>query len=300
MVLIRRATFTCVLGVVICSPSFVRAGGSKPAAPVPVTAGLKESEGGMWTSEQPIVAVQQGKLTVRIKNSSLESLLDQVSGLSGIGFVAPQGMGTERISLNLQDLPLEEALRQILSNHDTFFLWVASEQPGKPASLKGVWIYPKGKGRILQPLPPEEWASSNELREKLGDPDPRARAAALEGLIERIGQRAQEEVLQALRDSDAHVRSRALFCAEDHGLHLPSSILKDLEISDSSPEVRFLALQGLQSDPNIEDLAHQALSDPDPHVRAGAQELLNSLKPESEPADSGSHEQSAQPDSEQY
>ena len=277
MALVKWGFLICVLGLGISSASIVRADESKLSAPAPTAATLNGSRGGTQTAEQSIIAVQHGKLTVRVKNWSLESLLDRVSEQSGIAFVAPQGMGTAPVSLNLQNLPLEEALRQILSNHDTFFLWAAAGQPGKPSSLKAVWIYPKGKGQILQPLPPEEWASTKELREKLGDRDPDARVAAVKSLIERRGQGAEEEVLQALRDSDAKVRSRALFYAQDRGLHLPSSVLENLEASDSSPEVRFLALQALDGDPNLEDIAQHALSDPDPHVQEGARELLNNL-----------------------
>lgn len=291
----RRLGFVaCGLGLGISSFGIVRADEPKRPVLVPVAAAANMSGSGVEKAEKSIVTLKNGLLTVRIKNWSLEWLLDRISDKSGIAFVAPQGMGTERVSLNLQNLPLEEALRQILSNHDTFFVWAADQQPAKPASLKAVWVYPKGKGRNLQPLPAEEWASTKELRKKLSDRDAKVRAAAVKSLIERNGERAEEDVLQALRDTDAKVRSRTLFYAYDRGVHLPPSILKDLEASDSSPEVRFLALQALDGDPNFEDIAQQALSDPDPHVREEARELLGSRKaPPNEPAEGS--EQPAHP-----
>ncbi len=300
MAYLRCGLLACTLGLAISSLSIVRADEPKRPVLAPVAAAAKVSGSGAQKTEKSIVAVQHGRLTVRIKNGSLEWLLDRVSEQSGIAFVAPKGMGTERLSLNLQNLPLEEALRQILSNHDSFFVWAAGQQPGKPASLKAVWVYPNGKGRNLQPLSPEEWASTKELREKLSDRDAEVRATALKSLIERNGKRAQEDVLQALRDTDAKVRSRALFYAQDRGVPLPASILKNLAASDSSAEVRFLALQGLDGDPDLKDIAQQALSDPDPHVREGARELLDNLKATESlpngPAQGSPREQPAHPD----
>jgi len=266
----------CALALGLFAASNVGADGSKPHISVSAVA-VPSASGGIDTQITEVVAVQHGELTAQIKDWSLEQLLEGVSEQSGTAFITDEEVGTERVSLNLQNVPLEAALRQILSNHDAFFFWAAAKEKGKPALLKTVWIYPKGKGQILQPLPPEEWASTKELREKLADRDPDARVAALKGLIDRSGEGAKEEILQALRDSDGDVRRGALFYAQSSGLHLPQNILENLAASDSSPDVRLLALQGLDGDPNQEDIAQRALSDPDPHVRQAAREILDSL-----------------------
>ena len=56
-----------------------------------------------------------------------------------------------------------------------------------PASIKGIWVYPKGEGLELEPVPPSLWASTKELEAQLEDPDPGVRNDTFETLIERQG-----------------------------------------------------------------------------------------------------------------
>jgi len=228
------------------------------------------------------VAFKDGLVTLQAKDRPLSWFLNEISRAAGVAVVLADGVGVERLSIDFKDLPAEEAFRQLLRDYDAFFFY--SGEGMKPASLRVVWVYPKGQGKGLQPVPPEQWASTKEFEEELGDPDPDVRARSIEALIERKGNRALEAVLKALEDQEARVRTRALYQAISAGLELPEDVLIALALSDSSPSVRFLALEALATGPEAHWIAQRALSDPSPHVQQRAQEILRGLETASRPA----------------
>ncbi len=260
-----------------------RPAGSRPAAPNDALSPGKP-EAAKPTVPQSSVTFTDGRLTVQIQNSRLEWVLEEISRQSRVAIVRAAGVGGERVSLDLQGLPLDEALRQILTDHDAFFFYSVEKEA--PALLRAVWVYPKGRGRGLAPVPPEEWASTRELRkEATANPDPGARARAVEVLVERSGDQAVAVVGAALRDRNDDVRTRTLFGALRAGLPIPADLLAQLALADPSPNVRFLALDGLAADPkaratvDVARIAMQALNDPSPHVRIKAQEILKQREP---------------------
>jgi len=140
--------------------------------------------------------------------------------------------------------------------------------------LRAVWIYPKGKGLGIAPVPADKWASTNELQRMLSDKDPDTRGRAIEALAQRKQQAALQTVLTALQDDDAQVRARALYGALKSGIEIPEGVLNSLTLNDASPDVRVLALQGLASTPNARAIAERALNDPSEPVRLQAHEIL--------------------------
>ena len=232
--------------------------------------------------QRPIIAVKGERLTVQVQDRPLDWVLEQVSRESRVAIVRAAGVGDERVSLQLRDVPLDEALRQILTDLDAFFFYGVERD--EPASLSVVWVYPKGQGRGFAPVSPEEWASTQEMRKQAtADPDPAARAQAVEILVERKGGQSLDVVVEALRDRDDQVRTQALYAALSAGIEVPPHALAQMALSDPSPNVRFLALEGLAADPNVGTainvgtIATQALSDPSPHVQIKAREILDRL-----------------------
>ena len=232
--------------------------------------------------QRPIIAVKGERLTVQVQDRSLDWVLEQISRESRVAIVRAAGVGDERVSLQLHDVPLDDALREILTDHDAFFFYGVEREA--PASLSVVWVYPRGQGRGFAPVPPEAWASTQEMQEQAkADADPAARAKAIEALVERKGGQARDAVLEALRDRDDQVRTQALYAALSAGLGIPAQALAQMALRDPSPNVRFLALQGLAFDPNaraaisVETIATQALTDPSPHVQIKAREILDRL-----------------------
>lgn len=261
-----------VLGVVLAataSPQQVSAGqgfGNQPAGNA-----SKQQPGKL---RQPLHAtVKDGKISASFNAVPLTSVLNEVSRASQVPIIVSPGVGSATISLELQQLPLEEALRILLKGLDYFELY-STKAATAGGGLKVVWVYPAGGAAGIEPTPPEQWASVKELKAMLKNQDPAVRATAIEGLAERLQGQAGEELRQSLTDGDEEVRARALYAAENHGINLSYSDLEVLLKGDPSANVRFLALQGLQSSPGAVSAAISALGDPDPNLRELAREIL--------------------------
>jgi len=178
----------------------------------------------------------------------------------------------QKINVDFQGYPVEAAVQYLLKEYDAFYYFGVYEKP--PARLQVVWVYPKGKGATLEPVPPEQWASTKELKQQFASKDPEARAKAIEKLIERLVDGAQDDVLEALRDPEPAVRTRALYAAQETGVDLPPSRLADIAVSDQSSFARFLALDAVGGNREFQWVVERALNDPDKYVQAKAKEIV--------------------------
>jgi hypothetical protein len=229
---------------------------------------------GQDSEQKSIIAVRDGRLSVEIQNQPLSGVLDKISRAARVAISVADGLGSQRVSGQFEDVPLAEGLRLLLQEHDAFFFF-GGNQNG-PSSLRAAWVYPKGRGRSLMPVPPQDWASTKELEARLADPDPEWRALSAEALLKRKRDQARGELLlQALKDEDDRVRTRSLDAALRSGVKPPADVLVNLALGDPAPHVRFLALEALASDPGLGPIVEQAaLNDPNPHVRKKAKEIL--------------------------
>jgi hypothetical protein len=205
----------------------------------------------------------------------LERVADEFSRKTGVRVILDSELMTESVSIQFQSLSLEEGLRQLFKKHDAFFFYGAEKD--ESAALKVVWVYPKGRGRDMEPVPPEKWASTEELYRMLSDPDPRARGRAFQGILERKGDLALDAVQRALQDPDEQVRSSVLEAAIAAGIQPPPEFLRNVVLKDTSVYVRCLALQALAGSPDARSVAELAVNDPSEAVRAQAQEILQLL-----------------------
>lgn len=260
-------------------------GGILPGKPAPATPATPRSDPSSVRKavEQPraIITFKEDRLTVQVQNRPLKWVLEEISRQIHVAIVRAAGVGSERVSRQFKDLRLDEALRRILTDHDTFFF--SGIQKNGPALLRAVWVYPRGQGRGLAPVPPEAWASTAELEGRLGDSDPSVRAQSLEGLIERKQGQALDAVLRGLGDWHEQVRTQALYGALNAGVTIPPETLAQMVLGDPSPNVRFLALEGLGGNPNAGAIGQQALNDPSRQVQRKAQEILRQLEDASRP-----------------
>lgn len=254
------AALALVLSLGFCSPG--RTSETEPAAAAP----------------KVLVAITGAQATIVAANQPLSKVLDEISRNARIAFVADQAIGKSLVSIEIRDVPLDQALRALLKDFDAFFYYHAPAN-GAASALEAVWIYPKDRGQGLEPVPPEKWASTTELKGRLTSKDPTVRAQAIEALAARDRNGAADAVLKALHDSDEEVRTRALYAANSQGINLPSETLLTLARSDSSATVRFLALSGLEGHPEASTAARDALQDPSPFVRSKAGEMLSALEP---------------------
>lgn len=249
--------------------------------PVPALVAPSSRPGPSSTQEQTaprsIVSVKDGRLSVRTQNHLLGWVLEEISSQGRIAIIVADGVQGQRIAAQFEDLPLEEGLRQLLRDHDIFFFYTGAAKTAN--SLSVVWVYPRGRGRGLEPVPPEVWASTKEVEGNLAHPDPDVRSRAVEALVERKGDRAMDVVLKALKDKENRVRVQALYAAVISGVELPADSLIGLALRDPSPDIRFLALRALEGRPQAREIAKAAQADPSSHVRNKAREILG-LKPE--------------------
>lgn len=241
---------------------------------VPVAA---RQEGAPAGPPASTVLVKDGRLSVSLRTAKLTDVLARISADAGIAIVEVEDLSRFRISASFADLPLEEGLRRLLQNFDVFTFVGVGRTP--PATLQAVWVYPRGRGRGVAPVPPQAWASTAELQQRLeSSTDPGERATLLEEIIDRKGAGAIDAIRWALGDVDAQVRSRAVYAATSSGVELPGELLLQA-MNDASRDVRFLALQALARGPQALAAATRARSDPDQLVRQEAEQILKRLAP---------------------
>jgi hypothetical protein len=240
--------------------------------------------------EHDLVAVANGRLTVHVQSRPLNGVLQQISAESGVLIDARYVLGAS-VTADLQSIPLEEGLRLLLAGQDFFVLYGGTErkQDGEAgrrnASVRAIWVYPRGKGYLVYPVPPEQWASTSDLKKSLYTSDPEQRARAAEILIGRGGQQGLEIALQALKDPEDRVRYRSLDKARQSGITLSTESLQDVVRSDASPLVRSIALGIAEnSDPEVARLiAECAQNDADQGIQIQAQKILGELDAASHP-----------------
>jgi len=246
------------------------------AAPRPAGASQTAPERAPWL--QTVFTLKEGRLTGKVQDRPLGWVLDQLQLSTPVHILVDDLVGGERVWVEFENVPLDEAFRQVLKNYDTFFQY--SKEKDSEASLKAVWVYPAGQGTGLQPVPKEKWASTKELEEDAASKDPEVRIRALTVLIERKGARSRDLVLGVLNDDqDVKVRTRTLYSAIGADVDLPRDMLINMLLSDPSDNIRFLALTALPEGPELEPVIQRALTDQSPHVRSRAQDILGRLKP---------------------
>lgn len=228
------------------------------------------------------VVYRDGALSLNIQERPLKSVLAEISAKTGLAINIMPGVGDENIFISLAGVFLEQALKSLLGQYDTFYLHGST---GKiDGALRAVWVYPKGQGAQAKPLPPEQWASTAEFSMNLLDSNPEIRGKAIEELIHRQGKAALTNVFATLKDNDAAVRYRTLLKANNAGLEIPADTLLALARQDTSVDVRATALRVLMEQPNVDkklvmEIAQYNLNDPDISMRHAAEDVLAQLTP---------------------
>ena len=220
------------------------------------------------------ISVASGRMSCRIENSPLLEVLDDLSGKTAIAFVPAENISNDRVSLEVVDLPVDDGIRQLLRDYDSFLFYAPGDD--RFSSLRVVWLYRKGAGSALQPVPRE---SSNvaELREQVASPDARVREHAYSALLARPDDHSRELVWSALRGAteiDEDLRQQILVNAMNLGMDVPQDLLANLVMGNDSATLRVLALDALAENPAIESVAASVANDPSPMVRQRAQEIL--------------------------
>ena len=242
----------------------------KKDAPLPVTKPVP----------RPVIFARDGTVSIAATRLTLKDLLDDIQAQAKVPIVLAESLEGERVSLQLAGVSLEEGLKRLLAPYDAFYLFSPSEKEKEKLSpsIKGIWVYPKGEGLELQPVPPGLWAGTKELEAQLDDPDPAVRSLSFEALIERHGARGLPFVLRGLGDSDDAVRLTTLTAALNVGVEIPSAELQALVLSDPLQGIRLRALEAIETRPEASATAESVKNDPDEVIRNTAALLLKHLQ----------------------
>ncbi|MFQ5587320.1 MAG: HEAT repeat domain-containing protein [Nitrospiria bacterium] len=239
------------------------------------------------------IRAKGGRLRLEVEDASLETVLDEISIQSEIPIVRPDNLGSERISAQIDNLHIEDGLRQILKKQDVFFFFKAKteteEKPenGSAVALAGVWVFQKGEGHTVSPTPPQQWAGNLDAQQSTTSPDPLKRAGAIEHLVSHRDEQAEESVLMGLNDWDENVRARSLNAALNASMPLEMDKMYELVQHDPSEVVRFMALDAIANqagetgtdDVNLAAIVEIALEDASPKIREQARLIFTQLNP---------------------
>jgi type II secretory pathway component GspD/PulD (secretin) len=88
----------------------------------------------------------EGHLSLEANDASLDKVLSELSRLAMLTIIADRAL-TEQITVSIQHLPIDKAVRKILRGMDTSFIYRGrAEDPSEPYLLKEVRIHlPKGE-----------------------------------------------------------------------------------------------------------------------------------------------------------
>ncbi len=111
-------------------------------------------------------------LTFRAQNQSLGAVLKRIGDQAGVSIYLAEGLDNGQISVEFQHYRLDEALRQILSRYDVFFLYGEGQGALGSAVLRAVWVYPTGRAEERRPLPSQCFPASTRGPGWLSDGPP--------------------------------------------------------------------------------------------------------------------------------
>jgi HEAT repeat protein len=234
-------------------------------------------------------------MSVAVTDVPLRAILDSLAGQIGLR-IAYGGSLDERVTVRLEDLPVSEALRQLLRGHSYLlhleagsagvasfgWLWVA---PATTVASGGVESEPPARaspaprraarGLLFADRERTAEEAQQELATAMADPDPRIRRAALYGIAELEAEAAAALLRQALLDAEPSVRRAAVRELGASGSRDTVGALT-AALHDRDSAVRLAAvdtLGGLPAAASATALA-SALADADARVREAAAEHL--------------------------
>jgi len=229
-------------------------------------------------SEASFVLTLKGHLlNAKIKTVSLKEVLERLSRLANIEVSLEKSVGDETVTVEFENLPLEEGIMRILQGKSYALTYARN-----PFS-KGRRVLPKVVAIRVVP----EGAGSSMDRERAdsvillpGSSETGIPTETLEGRMgDALFPRDSDKGL-GLRDQDPRVREAALEMLGQGDQPLPVDSLAGMVLTDKSPHLRMDAMSLLaeKGGDGALDTLRQAIRDPDPGVSGLAMGLLEERK----------------------
>lgn len=229
----------------------------------------------------------EGRLSVMAEKTALSDILREVARQTGLEVRGLEGL-QEEVSVRFADLPLDEALRKLLSRVNSLILGESSPQ-GKPRPVLGVIFERRTEPVARREEPGDRLAAFTGILDKGGteaeqalfsaalDPEPSVRELAVETLAARRSQEDFQTILKAATAADAVTRLMALQVLSQHETLALPALAEAL--SDEDREVKGYAMQMLaqKRSPEALEALRQVLHDPNPAFRQYALKFLGQL-----------------------
>jgi hypothetical protein len=226
-------------------------------------------------SHRLVTIAADGTISLAASRTPLQALLTEISVQTRIPILLAEALEPERVSATVRNLAFDDLMKRLLDQYDAFYLFGPRDK--KPSSIRAIWVYPKGEGDTLEPVPPTVWASTKDLKAQVDDPEVSVRMDAIETLIERLGTQALPMVLRGLADGDEIVRLGTVLAAIEAGVEIPATELHSVVLNDQSPQVRIAALRAVEGRPEAQSIASGVKNDPDEDIRNQALFILGEL-----------------------
>lgn len=240
-------------------------------------------------SPELIVAITGDEVTVRARGVRLREIVETIASRNGLA-LRLRGPLDERVDVDVNALPLNEALHQILREH-SFVLERTARFTSVHAHTGTLWIIPKGSAQAAT-SPSMRVGRTSELDAlddddaiaKLSidalDADVNTRLNAVSALAEiHSGESAPILAAAALHDADPSVRAEAVYALSAVGDAGRSSESLRRALLDPSPQVRQAAVRAFEDiggERSVQSLAI-ALKDEDASVRTAAVDALSEI-----------------------
>lgn len=250
----------------------------------PARAGDKEGVGAFKSAEDGSVAFVDGLLSVRVEAMPLSVLVREIARLSDIELTAYEPLHGVT-SIELDRLPLQEALRRVLRRRNYILLVPKSSSSTGPSRL---WILSEGDSDAPSRFREvgdavASQAAFTELEAALRNADVWEREEAVDLLGESSDPRAIVPLRTALTDDNEGVRQIAISAlARIGGVDAATALA--IALSDEHTWLREEAVEALGriGGPDSIRLLEQARRDEHLSVREGAAEMLARLRSDDE------------------
>ena len=227
-----------------------------------------------------MISATNGRISLRLEQTPLQLVLSTLQPyFESVAFFVSPEVEQKLVSVSLENASPEDVLRDLLQDCDYFIQYSAGKN--RKSALRSVWVFGPEEAKEMKPAYPESVQRGQEIEASLRDSDPRIRLRAFRALLERPSAEAQQLALASIRNErDDDVRASMVEAIRSGESDLPSDFLLSL-MSDSAEQIRMIALDALRGSPMLKDQATKALSDPNPHIRQRAQEILTEIEAES-------------------
>jgi hypothetical protein len=181
----------------------------------------------------------QSAISLNVSQKPLKKIAALIVKPLSINLIYDKEIADQVVDFCAENLTVEEALKKLFSNSDTFFYYAHATDGA--LKLATVWVYPQGMGDLLSPLPTIA-ENLSQVTLDVNDPDPDTRARAVESLIRQQVSDAPDILEIALNDTEEKVRLHALNSAAITSMPVSLEKLRWMLREDRSSTIRSMAL----------------------------------------------------------